>query len=222
MKAMADRLGANLPTSGQGGRRALHAEVTKLHAAATALEKLRANADPTVTPAAHAKRVMSAAAKLKEQVASARDRAHRIMHDGATDIDRRIAAKVNLKPDAFAAEIRATFRGMPPERQLRVLAELATQNRGPELAALIEAPGIVTGLTGDLQNRYRDLIVSTHASEEHAEQAELMEAFLATLDMMPVASAVADALSDPAKLAEIERGEAAAAEAAAAFDSAVS
>jgi hypothetical protein len=222
LAAIAARVAGDAPSNIYSARRAMAQELTKLHTGSTALQKMHATPDPTITPATHTKRVTAAATKLREQAATARGRIHQIAQDRLAELDRQIATKVNLKPNAYAPEIRAVFREKPPEAQQRFLVELATQNRGPELAALLEAPGSVTGMTDEMRNRTHDLIVSTHAREEHEELTELTDAFSAAVGALPVVNSFADAFSDPAKLAEIERGEAAAAEAAAAFESAVS
>ncbi len=221
LKSMADRLRADVPSNAYSVRLALSQEAMKLHASTDALNSMHANPDPTITPAAHTKRVTAAATKLKDQIATMRQRVHQIVQERAVELDRQISAKVNLKPDGFASEIRAAFRTMAPGRQQQLLMELATKNRGPELAALIEAPGVLTGLSDDIRSRYREMIISTHAREEHAEMVDITSVFTEALDVLPVASLVANAFSDPVKLAEIARGEAAAEAAAAAFNNAV-
>jgi hypothetical protein len=222
LDAIAKRIAGDAPANVHSARRDMAQELTKLRTSSAALHKLHATPDPTVTPATHTKRVMAAAAKLRDQTATVSNRLHQIVQTRGAELDRAIAAKVNLKPDGYAAEIRAAFRAAAPGRQHQLLGELATQNRGPELAALIQAPGILTGISDEMRGRYRELIMSTHAREEHEEMGDLMDALSEAVGALPTVNSFVEAFSDPAKLAEIERGEAAAAEAAAAFDSAAS
>lgn len=221
IEAMTVTLSEATISEGHPARAALLAEVQRLGSAARALASLADAPDPTATSAAHAKRLMDAATKLIAQVTAARERLHKINREGLQDLENSIAAKVNLKPDGDAAEVRATFRTLGNTRQQQVLAELSNENRGPELAALILAKRTTTGLTKETCDRFRELIIATHAAEEHDQSEALMEAFLQAFDVTTTIVRFAERFIDPATRARIERGETAAAAAVAAFEQAV-
>lgn len=221
IEAMTTTLSAVDLAGGHPARAALIAEVQRLGSAARALASLADAPDPTATTAAHAKRTMDAATKLIAQVGAARDRLHTINREGLQDLEKSIAAKVNLKPDGDAPEVRDMFRRLNNTRQQQLLVELANENRGPELAALILAKRSTTGLTQEACGRYRDLVVATHAREEHDQSEAVMETFLQALDVCSTIVRFAERFIDPATRARIERGETAAAAAAAAFEQAV-
>lgn len=195
----------------------LHSHVLRLRAACAALIDLHDTPDPTATEAAHFKRVSQAAQKLAGEIEALRERTANTVREGLLDIDRRIAQKVKLIPDAHAAEIRQVFRGMNSTERIKLLSELAENNRGPELAAIVKSPTILTGVSVELRDRFEEQIIFRHAPAEHAEQQALMAAHGTAISVPSVATAIAQKYSDPGKLASIERGERMAALAEAAF-----
>lgn len=215
------RITGSLPEAGHPSSRRLHAEATRLRNGAEALANMYATANPTETVAANEKRVALAAKRYAAETLATRDRMHTILREGLIEVEKRINAKVNLTPNDFAAEIRAMYRQMDGAARSSLLADLVNANRGPELAAIVKAPAILTGIDETLQSRMAEAIVAKHAPDEFAEQAAMLEVFDSTLTAASVASKVADDYSDPARLASIERGEAMAAAAAAEFANAL-
>jgi hypothetical protein len=203
---------------GQGATaRRIQQEVSRLHRGAEALDKVSANRSPLDTVEAHTKKVATIARKFDAEVTSSINRISDISRDGRKAVERRIDDKVNLKPDAFAGEIRATFRAMSGKDRMELLARLVKENRGPELAAIVKAPPILTGISEAQRARFESAIIGQHAPAELAEQAEidasLEESFAATR----YAGDYATSLVSPAKVAVIEAGEAAADAAVEAF-----
>ena len=214
---IADRITKGLPDSGHDHTRKLYSNVARLALALESVATLNNTPSPTEALGAHAKRVMTAAAKLAESVTKARERLHEITREGLTEIDARIAQKVKLIPDGFAAEIRAQFRIMDSKAQFKLLGELVDKNRGPELAAIVKAPRILTGLDEEIAARYTQVLIEKHAPEEAAEQAALLAALPTALLAAETAGKAAQMYTDPQQLAAIEKGEAAAAAAMDAF-----
>lgn len=221
IQAMTIRLGDVAATEGHSSRSALFAEISRLQTSAEALANLSDAPDPTATPAANAKRLMDAATQLQRQVMTARDNLQRISRDGLQDLERAIAKKVNLMQDAYAPEIRTGFLRLSGPGQQQRLVELATENRGPELAALILAPRSATNLTEEACSRAREMIVSLHAKTEHEQMEGLMDAYLVAFDTTTAIVRFCERFIDPAKRQGIERGEQAASAAVAAFEQAV-
>jgi hypothetical protein len=217
METLTQRMTENVPANHQHAQKMIDV-VVQLKNSVKALGQLYETPDPTVTRAAHDKRVQSAATKLSDQRRSSFQRIQDILQQGMRDIDARIDAKVNLKPNEFAAEIRAMFRNLKPGEQATLLSKLAIGNKGPEIAAIICAPAVLTGISDELQMRYQDQIISIHARAEFEEKKALMDAFQPALVATDVAKDTAADFSDPARLAAIEHGEAAAAAAIAAFN----
>lgn len=218
---IAARIVEGLPDSGHAATRKIHAEVIRLQNGANALEKLYATRNPIDTPAAHEKRIATASRKYGEDVKASLGRLSTIVHDGLVDVEKRTSAKVNLVADGFAQEIRSAFRAMNNTQRVELLNELVESNRAPELAAIVKAPGILTGISDEMSTQYAGLIVSKHAPQEAAEQARLMTALEAAVTATKVGDQVAAAYSDPINLSQIERGEEQARAADAAFASAL-
>src|SRR5262249_14195650 len=137
------------------------------------------------------------------------------------DIEASIKNKTQLVPDAYAAELRAVYRGMSSTERTALVARFIDEKRGPELAAIIKAPGSLTGMPDDQRGNYEAAYIAKHAPEELIDQAALNDALETVNVAARTAREVASAYNDPAKLAEIARAEAAAEAAAKKFDAAV-
>ena len=206
----AGRIRGRLPAEGHSHARQLETEVTKLANSATALGRVFDTQSPT-----------EAAKVFGGQVSATRDRIHAILKTGLEDIDGRARKTTGLKADRFEEEIRATFRSLDQDQKHSLLGELAENGKGAELAAIIDAPTVVTGITKEDVTRYREALETKHAPAEYRERNALTEAFIEAFDATTQGADLAGSLGDPARLALIERGEAAAAEALAAFNTAV-
>lgn len=214
---LADRITAKLPDNGHAATRNLYNAVARLRVGLETIETLNNTPSPTEAAGAHQKRIMAAAAKLAEKVTTIRERLHEITRDGLAEIDARIAQKVRLVPNEYAAEIRAQFRNMDSKAQFHLLRDLAENNRGPELAAIVKAPAILTGLSEEVARNYTQVIVAKHAPDEMAEQEALIAGFSTAMLATDTANKAAQSFTDPAQLAALEKGEAAAAAAMDAF-----
>lgn len=203
MEAIVGRMLADLGEEHDTGRR-MKAEVVRLRMAAEALDRQNATRNPLDTPAAHAMKVAKNARTFDREITNTLNRALKIWGEGYQSIDRRIAEKVNLTPDAFASEIRAAFRNMPPKQQSKLIADLVESNRGPELAAIVKAPSILTGISDSQRDSYEKMILARHAGAELDEIAKLEEVLQAVTTISKTAGEFAAELTDPNKLAAIE------------------
>jgi len=194
----------------------LQGEVNRLRAGAEALDNLRMNRSPLDTPAAHTVKVAKAAKRLDSEITAMINRLGQITNAGLQDAQRRIDEKVNLKPDAFAQEIRAAFRALDAKGKASLIKELVDGNRGPEMAAIVRAPAMLTGITEEQRATYERMIVARHAGDELDEIGAINEISDAGLTAINTAARMAKRMTDPTELAAIER---AAAEADAAGDS---
>ena len=201
---------------------AIISTATGLRNATEAFGALATTRDQTITLAAHEKRVATAANKLKAQAKVSNEKCQAALRDGLGELAARIASKVKLQPNEHAKEIREVFREMATKDQLQLLKELSDSNRGPELAAIIEVPAILSGIAPELQNVYREQIVYLHARPEFDEQKALLDAVMPAMTVARVADETADELAiGPNRLKQIEDGEAAANAAQNTFNEAV-
>lgn len=198
--------------------RQLKAEADRLRRGAEALDNVRRNRSPLDTKEAHTLKVAKAARKYEAEVEAVRGRAHEIFGRGIGEISGRIVNKVDLKPSAFAQEIRTAFRELNSKAKTELINELVAGNRGPELAAIVDAPSVLTGISDQQRSMYRQAIISKHAAAEMDEQEKLTDVFEASLDAAKAATGLVRRLADPGELAHIEHVDAAAKEASAAFN----
>lgn len=201
--AIADRMGRDMGDHSQS--RQLLAEVNRLRGGADALDNVRASRSPLDTPAAHALKVGAMAKKFDREITAMLNRASQIMTAGAQDIQRRIDDKINLKPDAFAAEIRAAFRSLGSKAQGDLINKLIKEGRGPELAAIVRAPSVLTGISDEQRAAYEIAMVTTHAAQEYEEREKLEEVFDSAMAASRAAAGIAKSFTDPGELARIER-----------------
>jgi len=222
IKQLAERITKDKPTHKNVAFIHLQGQANKLLSIVEAIGKMHATPNPIETREAHIKRVSTAAgqlsAKVKEMQASIND----ITTQGLRSVGERIDQKVTLVPDAYAAEIRQVFRSLKQVEQIKLLGQLAEGNKGSQLAAIVKAPAILSGIDPDLQSTFADLIVHKHAPEEWEEQASLMDAMKTAFIITDVGKNVVAEYSDPAKLAVITRQEEDAVKAQSAFNTTLS
>lgn len=216
LAAIAERMLGDM--EGNAAARRIHAEANRLRAGADALDRAAANRNPLDTPEAHIKKIATMARKLDQEITASINRAGAAFHDGMQDVQRRIDEKVDLKPDAFAAEIRATFRTLSAEEKGKLVKNLVDGNRGPELAAIVKAPSVLTGISDERRAAYEASIVGKHAAAEVQERERLNDVFDALSTATRTAIQFVTSLTDPGRVAAIERGEAAASAAGEAFN----
>jgi len=217
--AIAERMARSVAEKGDNATaRRFLAEVNRVHAGAAALDNVRANRSPLDTPEGHALKVGKLAKKFDNEVTAVINRSGEIWREGMRDVQRRIDEKIDLKPNAFAEEIRATFRTMSRKSKVELLGQLVKENRGPELAAIVKAPSILSGISDAERADYERAIISMHAPKELAEQTWLEELFDSVVAMATTSSGLVRDFMDPGELARIERADALATEAGEAFD----
>lgn len=182
------------------------------------LENLHAARDTTETQAAHDKRVLQAAKKLKDKIKTESERLKEQTGAEAKRLQSEIDAKVKLHPNEFAKEIREQYRLLPQGEKIKFLKEHADANDGAVLAAILKAPKALTGNMPDMNNHFLEYTYSKHAPDEWTELAAIASFYSGQDDFIRTANNAADAYSDPGRLAEITRQEETARQARAAFD----
>jgi hypothetical protein len=191
--------------------------------AADALHKLHVARNPKDTSEeVHFKRIAAAAAKVLQKVDLA-DSAVKVGRDkGLADIQNRIRATLQLKPNAHASEVRAVFRQMPQEQRLKTLSQLmeSTEN-GAELAALFLVSPMLSGLPEVMRNQLQSAYTAKHAAQELAEEQMILNTFNDAQVVLETAKEFAAEYTDQKKLADITKREAEAAAAQANFDAKV-
>lgn len=211
-----DRLTKSIGENAAGQR--ILGEANRIRNGAIALDNAYMSRSPTETAAAHTKRIGQMARKFDQETTASLNRAIAAHQAGLQDAQRRIDDKVNLKPHPYAEGICARFWNLSHKARMELLDQLIAENRGDELAAITRAPRSLTGLAKEHQQAFELAIISKHAAAELAEQQALNEAMQSFTAVSRAQSSFTKSLTDPAELERIERSEAAASEAGAAFD----
>ncbi|AKM09711.1 hypothetical protein AB433_06525 [Croceicoccus naphthovorans] len=191
----------------------MQGEVSRLRDSAATLDDLRKTRSPYDTPSAHVMKIGKASKKFDSEITAMIQRATDLYRAGTRDIEARIAAKVNLKQNEYAQEVRARFFGMDGKARAAFIKDMVDNNDGPLLAAIVEASPTLSGITAEQSAAYKKMILSRHAGAEIDEQARLDEVLDAVSTASRSAGNFAKGLTDPRQLARIER-EAAEADAA--------
>lgn len=206
----------------RAGDHPLKGEMVRLRNAAEALDSVRLNRSPLVTTAAHELNVAKKAKQFRQEAAASFNRAAETYAQELHNIDRRIAEKVNLKADEFAPEIRARFREMSGKQRKELIDALVDGKRGPELAAIVEAPSILTGINDQQRDAYRQRMVEKHAADELRAKEVMGDAFESVNASVSAADKFFKELTDPGRMSEIERADEAASTANDAFKQSLS
>lgn len=220
LRKMAERINAVAERNGAAQR--IQAGINRLSRSAELLDNVMALRNPKETPAAHKLRVAESARKFDSEVLRFLNTYLVDYGRGREEIQRRIVEKVNLKPNEFAPEIRARFYSLNGEQRAEFINKLVDEGKGPELAAIVKAPSVLSGINDEQSAVYEKMIVSKHAAAELDELAALDEVFSAADAAQRAATEMAKELIDPATLSQIERQSAEADEAALAFNQAIS
>jgi hypothetical protein len=217
--AIVDRMDREMP--GHNTVRQLKAEMTRIRQSAEALDRVRANPSPLDTHAAHAIKVAKLARKFDSEVTAMVNRTSATWATARNAIEKAITEKVNLKPNKYEELILRRFVEMKGEDRLTEVKAMIEGNRGAELAAIIDAPPFLSGLSNEQCVAFRQAMISKHAAEEVAEIATLDDVYNHVTSASRTAGNYVRELTDPGKLARIEREAADADEAGKAFDQAV-
>lgn len=197
----------------------MRGDVARLHAAAAALDNVRNNRSPLDTEAAHALKLAKQARRFDPQITAVINAAMERHRSASDNLRKRIDEKVNFKIDPDdAREIRAVFRSMKHAERVEALEKLLKNGRGPELHAIVSGTELTTGIDDKMRLAFRDSYVAKHAAEEMAEREALQEDLDSLLAATRAAGDFVKELTDPGKLASIERADAEANAAGEAFD----
>lgn len=180
---------ARIPDGGYTGE--IHAEVKRLSLGSEALIALYSTPDPQLAPEEHRRRVADSGKNFQNEVVSAR---YRIQSNAKTALDKiagRIAEKVRLIPDHSAPAVRTKFRNLNTLDQEKLLGDLVDGNRASELAALTECPALMSGLTAELQTKFRKAFIARHAPSELDDRSIVLDALNNAVTAADVAAKIA-------------------------------
>lgn len=173
---------------------------------------------PNETPDAHEQRFYKNAEKLRKAREAVNADFDATVGREVSALQAQLDARVNLKPNEFAQEIRATFRNLKMGEKIDFLNELVAANEGPTLAAIIKAPKALTGLPKDMAANYVEIVYSKHAPDTWDEMRSLMQVVTTRMNILRTVDEAVAEYADPVRLAEIAKKEEIARRAQESFD----
>ena len=197
-------------------------EVRAIHEAVRGLDAIQKNRSQTETDGAHFLRVSKAAQQAKARFDASVNRLNETLQESARDLDGRIVQRLGLVENQYSAEIRATLRAMPDDKRNAYVREAIDRKDGAFVAAVVNAPSILTGVSDEMKGRYKELLTEKVAPELVAEQSEIFETFSAAMAAVTAAKRAASEVSDPALQISIEISQMRAEEAQRHFDATIS
>ncbi len=119
------------------------------------VNQVRTVADPALTEDGHVLRVNQVAERGIERICKGYDRAKQALATAEAGYLAEIDAATRMTPTAHAAEIRAVVRAMPEQERYSTLLNAMNTGDAVTLAAVLNAPGITSGLTDDQVSNLR-------------------------------------------------------------------
>lgn len=137
---------------------------SQLHSGFKAIREALLVKDPQLTPEAH---LLAVQRKSRSWLNTMIERSDAVQQQAGAEVkalDSAIRAKVGT-PTQHAAEIRTYLRGLDPETRHSAMEEAAKAGDTATMAAMLDAPGYLSGLNPKQQDAFRQLYLEAHAKE---------------------------------------------------------
>lgn len=183
-------------------------EVKRMASSVEALERLAVSRNPKDTEESHTVKVAAAAKRLASDAAKTNDRLHDTLKNSVITIEAKIREQAGMLPNQYATEIRQAFRSMTQQQRGEALQTALKNGDSATIAAIADAPEIVTGIQTEFRDRMVESLQRQKAPELYAELDDVYESFSTSLAALGTVDKAISSGFDPAKLAEIEAAEA--------------
>lgn len=185
--------------------REMSTEVLRLVISLEGLESIIEKRDPTITEAAHKLRVSQAAKKLTQRAADTLDKINDYSHDGLNRLSDRIDEVAGLRPNEYAGEIRTAVRALKPDERRNVLKRALDSGDAATVAALVDAPSVVTGIEPEFAGAMREGFISKRAPREIEARDLLLETLSLAVKSVGTVKSVASTAADEKGVQKIIR-----------------
>lgn len=183
-------------------------EIRRIHRGVESLESLSSNRDPMITEAAHTATIARHADRLKDESELAHTRLANTLASRLGELHNRIKEQTGLVVrDQYAAEIRQALRLMPEKDRFAAFNQALKDGDGELIAAVSEAPSLLSGIPKDMAARQVDALEKMKAGDLVKQREALNDSYdEAVAALRSVDTAVKKGF-DPAKLKEIREAE---------------
>lgn len=151
------------------------AVLTRIEKEASNLLEIMTQPDPEKSAMAIDRIINDEKGRLRDLIAKSRNDVNPLIAGWRAGADAERVKKANLVPDAFAGEIRAVFRGMAWPAQLQFMSTATDRLDGAAVAAVLNAPLVLSGLTQDQAEQFREAYLN-RTSKSSAPIADEMQA----------------------------------------------
>ena len=151
------------------------ASLARIEKEASNLLEIMTKPDPEKSAMAIDRIINDEKGRLRDLIAKSRNEVNPLIAGWRASADAERVKKANLVPDAFAGEIRAVFRGMAWPAQLQFMATATDRLDGAAVAAVLNAPLVLSGLTQDQAEQFREAYLN-RTSKSAAPVADEMQA----------------------------------------------
>ena len=149
------------------------------------VNEVRRTPDPALTENAHVLAVAEAGEAALSRIVKGYDVARQSLEQAERGYQEAISRASRLQPGPHAAEVRAVIRAMEPAERYAAVLGAMEANDTATLAAVMDAPGITSGLTDEQRDNLRAMWVRKVAPRESAHLEAVQKAqrrLLATFD----------------------------------------
>lgn len=211
------RLENAIGPEGNNRSRLVKTKVDGLREAVRALEKSRLNKSPSITKDKHFSDISMLSNQLGARVKKLRNELINIQQTNLESIEAEIKERLGLKENSYAAELRSAFRQMNEKQRAELTINFIKDRRSEDLAAILNAPAELSGLTSDGVKRLRTQYEESYAGELLRERDLFVETVASAHVAFNAGDNAALAYTDPARLRQIDEAEQASREAASKF-----
>lgn len=205
MKKIVERVMASKQATRQIHIMRIVNELEKVTQKVEALEKLSVTRNPLETPAAHTKRLADKATVLKKESAALREYIQEQARQGLNSLQKEIFSASGLRQNAYAAEIRQAVLRMSADDRNELFNQILKTGDTETLAAITEAPGILSGVTTEQQEAMREAVFRMKAPELVADRDYTLEMISTSLSIADLAEKSAVESFNPEELQRIEQ-----------------
>jgi len=155
------------------------ATMTRIEKDASGLIEIMTHPDPEKSSLAIDRIVNDEKGRLRDLIAKSRNEVNPLIANWRASADAERVKKANLIVDEFAGEIRSVFRAMAWPAQLSFMTTATGRLDGAAVAAVLNAPPVLSGLTPDQVEQFREAYLD-RTSKSSAPIADAMQSCVDT------------------------------------------
>lgn len=157
----------------------VRATLTRVEKEASNLLEIMTHPDPEKSSLAIERAIGDEKGRLRDLIAKSRNEVNPLIANWRASADAERVKKANLIPNEFAGEIRSVFRAMAWPAQLQFMATATDRLDGAAVAAVLNAPPVLSGLTPEQVEQFREAYLN-RTSKSSAPIADEMQSCVDT------------------------------------------